>query len=88
MSRGLKVFESRGFHGNDGPEHAARIKEKAAALWEELANIPVPPGNMEAGRLRALAQTDLESSVMWGVKALSRNAAEGEKRETMAVSPA
>lgn len=83
------MFESRGFQGNIGPEHVARIKEKAASLWEEFNNISVPPGNSEAGRLVSLAKTELESAVMWGVKALSRNADPHDRaRETQTVSPA
>lgn len=71
IEKGVKVFESRGFKDN-GAEHVEFIKKNAAALWSYIDNIPVPPGNTEAGRLVALAKTDLESSVMWAVKALSR----------------
>ena len=71
--RAVRTFESRGFDGNAGFEHCARIKFLAALLWEELDNISVPPDNSEAGRLVALAKTELESSVMWANKALSRN---------------
>lgn len=84
MSRGDVVFESRGFVTNNGPEQVARIKTKAAALWDEFDNISVPPGNSEGGRLISLAKTELESAVMWGVKAVSR--VEATKSEP--VSPA
>ena len=68
--RATKTFESRGLNGRDNHVHA--IKSAAAELWQWIDNIPVPPGNTEAGRLVALAKTDLESSVMWAVKAISR----------------
>lgn len=66
-----KVFESRGLNGQE--EQMARIKAKAAELWDELNSISVPPDNREAGRLVSIAKTDLETSVMYAVKALSRN---------------
>lgn len=71
MSRAKKVFESRGLNGQE--EQVARLKSKAEELWDEIDNISVPPGNSEAGRLVSLAKTELESTVMWAVKALSRN---------------
>lgn len=71
IERGVKTFESRGFKEN-GAEHVEYIKKNAAVLWSYIDNIPVPPGNTEAGRLVSLAKTELESSVMWAVKALSR----------------
>jgi hypothetical protein len=71
IERGVKVFESRGFQGN-GEQHVEYIKKTAAALWSYFDNISVPPGNTEAGRLVSLAKTELESAVMWAVKAVSR----------------
>jgi hypothetical protein len=70
--RAVAVFESRGFALPHHSDHVERIKAAAAALYGELDAIVPPPGNSEAGRLLALAKTDLESSVMWGVKAISR----------------
>lgn len=75
MSRASKVFESRGF----GPEEQVRmdrIKSLCAELWQQIDDIPIPPGNIEAGRLVSLAKTELESSCMWAVKALSRTVAQ------------
>jgi len=69
--RAKKVFESRGLDGQE--EHVARIKAAAEALWDELDNISVYPGNSEGMRLISLAKTSLEQTVMWGVKSLSRN---------------
>lgn len=64
-----KVFESRGIHHL---EKIDVIKEKAAELWDAIDAIEVPPGNQEAGRLVATAKTQLETAVMFGVKAVSR----------------
>jgi len=49
-----------------------KIKETASMLWDQLDNISVTPGNAESGRLVALAKTDLENTVMWATKAISR----------------
>lgn len=65
-----KVFESRGLNGHEGL--VEDIKIFAGYLFDKLDLIPVPPGNNEAGRLVALAKTELESTVMWAVKAISR----------------
>jgi hypothetical protein len=65
-----KVFESRGIKRTEMVE---TIKARAAVLLAEIDAISIPPDNKEAGRLVALAKTDLESCVMWAVKALSRN---------------
>lgn len=69
--RAEATFESRGLRGQDA--HVQRLKDRAAALWDVVDDISIPPGNSEAGRLVALAKTTLEESVMWAVKALSRN---------------
>lgn len=68
--RAFKTFESRGLNGQESKIES--IKEKAALLWDAFDAIEIPPGNQEAWRLVALAKTELESSVMWGVKAVSR----------------
>lgn len=70
-SRALNAFNSRPL-GESGGERVEHIKLQAAVLWDAFDNIPIPPGNTEAGRLVSLAKTQLEDSVMWGVKALSR----------------
>jgi hypothetical protein len=69
--RAEKVFESRGLQGRD--LLVDEIKQKAAVLYDRLEEIPIPPGNGEAGRLVSLAKTELESAVMWAVKAISRS---------------
>lgn len=67
----IKVFESRGL--NDQENRAQVIKNCAADLWTMIHDIEIPPGNSESGRLVSLSKTDLESCVMWAIKALSRN---------------
>ncbi len=73
----IKVFESRGLNGQEA--EMERIKLCAAALFAEINRISIPPDNREAGRLVSLAKTELESCVMWAVKALSRNHSQGEQ---------
>lgn len=65
-----KVFESREIKRLDQVDV---IKSRAAFLLAEIDSISIPPENREAGRLVSLAKTELESCVMWAVKALSRN---------------
>lgn len=70
--RAVKVFEQRGL--NDQDSKAARIKDVAALLWEEIDNISVPPGiDSDSMRLISIAKTNIETAVMFAVKALSRN---------------
>lgn len=69
-AKASKVFESRGLNGQE--DRVQRIKDSAATLFEQIDSISIPPGNSEAGRLVSLAKTELESSVMWAVKAISR----------------
>lgn len=74
--RAFKAFDSRKIP----EEHILKLdalKEAAANLWDCIDDIYpglgiAPTGNSEAGRLVSLAKTDLESSVMWAVKAFSR----------------
>ena len=66
-----KIFESRGFEeGHD--RKVNRIKYLAAKLIDAVNDISIPPDNKEVGRLVSLAKTDIESSVMWATKAVSR----------------
>lgn len=65
-----KVFESRGLNGFEKEVEA--IKEAASVLHALIDNTAIATGNMEAGRLVSLAKTELESCVMWAVKAISR----------------
>lgn len=70
-TRSVAVFESRGLR--DGTEALiTQLKMEAAILLDTINEIEVPPGNSEAGRLIALAKTELESTVMWATKAVSR----------------
>lgn len=46
------------------------IKTQAAMLWDTLDKITSE--NADAGRLVSLAKTELEKSVMWATKAISR----------------
>jgi hypothetical protein len=48
-----------------------QIKRAAADFIDLVECIPSTPGN-ERGRLKALAQTDIESAAMWAVKAQTK----------------
>lgn len=62
------VFESRGF--NPGRDALVDdIKFAASLLFSKIDDIEDGP---ESSRLKALARTELESCVMWAVKAISR----------------
>lgn len=65
------VFDQRPLN-HSHLEQIEKIKKTAAILWDKLDNIPVAPGNNEAGRLISIAKTELESVVMWATKAISR----------------
>lgn len=66
-----KVFESRSME--EGHHYKLeQIKLCAGHLLDAINNIEIPPENREVGRLVSLANTDLESCVMWAVKAISR----------------
>jgi hypothetical protein len=64
-----------------------QIKRKAADLIDLIESVPVPDVNSkesafhsgEVGRLKALAQTEIESAAMWAVKAATKPALEGGK---------
>ena len=55
-----------------------QIKRKAADLIDLIDTIPLPPAESldshysEVRRLRALAQTEIESAAMWAVKAATK----------------
>lgn len=54
-----------------------RIKEKAAALIDEIDGIVIDPGKLDVGevaRLKALAMTGIEEAAMWAVKAATKPA--------------
>ncbi len=73
-----KTFETRGFKTHDGAAKVEKIKELASELEKAIDNVLVdsefgtPTESREAGRLVAVAKTNLEQSVMWAVKAVSR----------------
>jgi hypothetical protein len=53
----------------------ARIKEKAAALIDEIDQITIDPGRIDIGevaRCKAIAMTEIESAAMWAVKAATK----------------
>lgn len=70
--RALKVFETRKPVFTESGDVINAIKHNAANLWDVIDNISIPPGNTEAGRLVSIAKTELETSVMYAVKAVSR----------------
>jgi len=70
-NRAQKAFNQRSLSDSQ-IQQVERIKTKAEALWNEIDNIGVPHGDSEAGRLVSLAKTSLEETVLWGVKAVSR----------------
>jgi hypothetical protein len=47
------------------------IKVRAAELIDFIEQMPVKAGG-EAARLKALAQTEIESAAMWAVKAATK----------------
>ena len=52
-----------------------RIKEKAAALIDEIDSIIIDKSKLDVGevaRLKALAMTAIEEGAMWGVKAATK----------------
>jgi len=67
----MRVFESRGLNGQE--QRVEHLKKAAAFLLAEINKISIPPGNSEAGRLVSIAKTELETCVMYAVKAYSRN---------------
>lgn len=71
-AKSVAVFESRGFADPHLAEVVERIKDRAAAMHAEIDRIVPPAGNAEVGRLLSIAKTELETSVMYAVKAVSR----------------
>jgi len=63
------LFESRNFKSPERAQLVEDIKVAASLLLERINRIEV---GQENGRLVSLAKTHLEDSVMWGVKAVSR----------------
>ena len=62
-----------------GDDKVSQIKRQAADLIDLIDTIPSDrdseEGN-ERGRLKALAQTEIESAAMWAVKAATKKARE------------
>ena len=69
-AKSARFFESRGLNGQE--KLVQKIKDEAAGLLDAIDSISIPPDNREAGRLVALARTELEACVMWAIKAISR----------------
>lgn len=58
-----------------GDDMVARIKRQAADLIdliEEISSDRTTERGNEIGRLKALAQTDIENAAMWAVKAATK----------------
>lgn len=68
----VQAFETKGFSKPFYKDNVDRIKEKAAALWDEIDQLPVPKDNPGALRLISISKTELENAVMWAVKGISR----------------
>lgn len=67
-----RAFASLGLGGQES--YVEDIKSKATALWIAIDRVGESrPTTEEAHRLKALAKTALEESVMWAVKAVSRS---------------
>lgn len=71
-NKAMKVFESRGFNHPNSKQLADDIRVKCAELYDLFDAIPTTPGLSEAGRLVNIAKTELETSSMMAIKALSR----------------
>jgi hypothetical protein len=67
------VLDPRNFTP-EGFERVKQIKAIASLYLALLMKLDVPPSNREAGRLVSLAKTELETSVMYAIKAVSRGA--------------
>ena len=63
------LFESRNFKGPERAQLVEDIKKSATVLLEKINQVEI---NSENGRLVSFAKTHLEETVMWSVKALSR----------------
>lgn len=62
-----------GIDFNPSGSHAVNgLKSTVAGLIDQLQAVADQSDNPEVKRLCALAQTDLESAAMWGVKALTK----------------
>jgi hypothetical protein len=58
-----------------GDDTVAQIKAQAAALIDLIEQIPSDNASLvgnERNRLKALAQTEIESAAMWAVKAATK----------------
>ncbi|GHE70083.1 hypothetical protein GCM10019059_32360 [Camelimonas fluminis] len=59
-----------------GDDTVSKIKRAAADLLDLIEDIPSDRDSMlgnERGRLKALAQTEIESAAMWAVKAATKS---------------
>lgn len=63
-----------------GADHVGKIKRQAAHLIDLIESVPLPDVDSadsalhsnEVARLKALAQTEIESAAMWAVKAATK----------------
>lgn len=62
------VFETREIKNPDLVKKVKKCAAELLELYEEIAFVP----SDDVSRLAALARTDLEMSVMWAIKAISR----------------
>lgn len=59
-----------------GSEIVNKLKRLAADLIDAVEEIPLPADGMvrsEAGRLKSIAQTEIETAAMYAVKAATKN---------------
>ena len=63
-----------------GDDHVGKIKRQAAHLIDLIESVPLPDVDSlesamhsnDVARLKALAQTEIESAAMWAVKAATK----------------
>ena len=60
----------------DGNPAIAYFKRRFADLIDDIGDLP-DRGSGEIGRLKAVAQTEIEGAAMWAVKAAARSAQRG-----------
>lgn len=71
---GKEVFESKGLQGKENL--VDEVKTRAGELYDIYKSSGVKGGNAQQLRMIEQAMTNLEQSVMWFVKSVSRSAKE------------
>lgn len=71
LGKELEVFESRPL-SDEGKQAMETIKIDAAILLHAMDRVIPKEERSEASRLMNIARTNLEQTVMWAVKAISR----------------